>query len=279
LFGVAFITILFEANRDSDTPSVLVVLTFALTFLLFMALAFMRPKVIKLEQKRRDDYALLLFNAAKAGDIQTFAVFLRPFYTTKKIRDYVQTQVYTGSGWMTTTQEYQLEQTIVEALDKLMPVVALGKPGEAIGVGRILINESIWRNAAAQLMDHATLIICIPSTRPGSEWELEEILRHGYLAKSVFIMPRDPSFLWFKWKMMRDDWARVAGHMKDRGVAIPDYKRSGLVFSIRPLVGCSTERFYLPSPKTLRDAITKLSSSSAGPLGPSGETIAKTGNA
>src|SRR5919108_4469121 len=38
------------------------------------------------EQRRRDEDAFRLFNAAKSGEIAQFAVFLRPFYTTKRIK-------------------------------------------------------------------------------------------------------------------------------------------------------------------------------------------------
>jgi hypothetical protein len=35
-------------------------------------------------QASRDEAAKKLFNAVRSGDVQKFAVFLRPFYTTDK---------------------------------------------------------------------------------------------------------------------------------------------------------------------------------------------------
>ena len=55
---------------------------------------------------------------------------------------------------------------LIVSLEKMMPVVALGKPGEVIGIGRILMDEKAWRSAAAELMANASLIICIPSRAP-----------------------------------------------------------------------------------------------------------------
>jgi hypothetical protein len=42
-------------------------------------------RVRKLVQKRRDDFALTLFNEARAGNVEKFALFLRPFYVTGKL--------------------------------------------------------------------------------------------------------------------------------------------------------------------------------------------------
>jgi len=69
---------------------------------------------------------------------------------------------------------YPLEDTIVEAFRDTMPVVALGKPGETHGVARILVDDENWQSAASELMPRALLLICVPSSRPESQWELNQ---------------------------------------------------------------------------------------------------------
>jgi hypothetical protein len=55
--------------------------------------------------------------------------------------------------------EYKLEDTIVEAFRHTMPVVALGKPGETFGIGRILVDEESWQRSASELMHRASLLM------------------------------------------------------------------------------------------------------------------------
>jgi hypothetical protein len=213
--------------------------------LLFLLGGFFSSKYIRLAQQRRDEYALSLFTAARAGRIEKFAVYLRPFYITSKIK------VRYGKA------THELEEILVNALS--MPVFGLGKPGEVYGVGRILINEDSWRIAASELMSDATTIIYMPSHHPGTLWELYELLHDQYLAKTIFFMPRDPSPFWSKWNELRNDWDGVVADMKNRGLQIPPYNRKGLLFAIRP-TGCFVEDFSLYSSGRLRAAIERLSS-------------------
>jgi len=144
-------------------------------------------------QTRRDQAAITLFNAVRSGDQKEFAVFLRPFYTTDHIETVEESRVSQGSGKSETEFiHHPLEDTIVEAFRYTMPVVGLGKPGETFGVGRILVDENNWQSAASELMSRASLIICLPSSHPGSHWEMNQIILNNYLSKAVFIMPPDP---------------------------------------------------------------------------------------
>jgi hypothetical protein len=117
-------------------------------------------------QARRDEAAIKLFNAVRSGDQQKFAVFLRPFFTTDDLQQMITKMEWVQepdpaappgtSKWRSTLQQrihvYPLEDTIVEAFRDTMPVVALGKPGETFGVGRILVDDENWQSAASELM-------------------------------------------------------------------------------------------------------------------------------
>ena len=148
--------------------------------------------------------------------------------------------------------EYPLEDTIVEAFRDTMPVVALGKPGETFGVGRILVDDENWQSAASELMPRAVLLICLPSSRPESQWELNQIIRTHYLAKTVFIMP--PS----NWMQLRRDWDLVGQQLTANGIAIPNYDPDGLLFSIDAKGQCITEKLLLDFRQKLQEAITRL---------------------
>jgi hypothetical protein len=74
----------------------------------------------------------------------------------------------------------------------LSPIIGLGRPGEAIGAGRILTSEEEWKTIAARMIDQAMYIICIPSSHAGTLWEIDRIVECGLLSKTFFIMPRLP---------------------------------------------------------------------------------------
>jgi hypothetical protein len=284
----AFISILLGLSMRID------LLLFLAGFIVIVAVIFMSKQSTKLRQERRDAYALLVFNAARVGDVPKYAVFLRPFYLTGRIEVEESSAIDESQKWT-----YEFESTIAEGLAQLMPIVALGRPGEAIGAGRILADESTWRTAAAKLMLRASLIICIPSAHPGTAWELEQIVQSGYLAKTVFFMPlvvKSFSAL----QEQRNDWNLVAEHMRRHGISVPNYREispndrtelsfalanlgllvhdlrashwraprgvgaTGLLFSVTPEGGCKEEYINLRHPRSLQAVIERLTGETAG---------------
>jgi hypothetical protein len=270
-------------------------------FLLWLALitlsvatVFFSRKLPKLRQKRRDNYALSIFNALERGTVQEFAVFLRPFYLTGQIAQTVE-----GFGSDSTTT-YGFEVEMIGALAELMPALALGRPGEAIGVGRIQTDDSSWKTAAAELMSRASLILCVPSAHHGTAWELEQIVQNGYLAKTLFFMPISISSF-SSLQQQREDWNLVVEFMGRFGVSFPRYREvspinrseanyqmatlgaawhdlraahwsadqarrlaaEGVLFSVNPDGGLAEEDVDLQRPETLRNAIQRLRSTTA----------------
>ena len=153
--------------------------------------------------------------------------------------------------------EHHLEDAIVQAFRHTMPVVALGKPGETFGVGRILADEDSWQKAATELMDRAALIIFQPSSRPGSFWEMKQIMVHRYLSKTVFIMPPDPDP---KWKELRGDWDLLKKNMASSGITFPKYGADGSLFSVDAKGRCISEKLRLDSTGKLLETFVRLSS-------------------
>jgi len=211
-------------------------------------------------QMRRDKAAIALFNAAISGDKQKFAVFLRPFYTTDKIYTNQTIIVWQRGGATTIIIPHKLEDTLVEAFRSTLPVVALGKPGETFGVGRILVDEDSWQKAASELMQRASLLICLPSSRPGSHWEMNQITLNHYFSKTVFIMPPNPPSSFRTWKDLKEDWDLLKQQVASKGITIPEYKTDGLLFSVDATGQCITEKFSLNSTQKLLEAFIRLSS-------------------
>jgi hypothetical protein len=212
-------------------------------------------------QGRRDLAAIKTFNAATSSSYEKFAVFLRPFYTMDKIisEQIITTYTTQPSGVVqinTTRLTYPLEDAIVKAFSRTMPIIALGKPGETFGVGRILVDEDEWRTAATGLIDRAALIIFQPSSRPGSAWEIEHITVHRYLGKTVFIVPPYPG----KWKELVEDWDVLRKNMASAGIIFPEYKSKGLLFSIDAKGQFISEDLRLDSKKKLLESFIRLSS-------------------
>jgi hypothetical protein len=176
---------------------------------------------------------------------KNFPFFLRPFYTMDKIYSTITTTTYIGTAGQSFTMVFQLEDTIVKAFRYEMPVVALGEPGETFGVGRILVDEDSWQKAASVLMRRASLIIFQPSSRPGSLWELDQIMLNCYLRKTVFITPPEATF--FRWKQLREDWSVLKNHVISFGTTFPKYQSAGLLFSLDENGQCITEKLRLYS--------------------------------
>ncbi len=258
---------MFFVLRDS-------IVSFCIAMLFGLAAWWTYHKYKAASQDRRDWDAALLFNAVKSGNVKTFCVFLRPFYVTNQISE--TTYTYSGSPPQN-LQTYELEDAFIRAFDTIMPVVALGKPGEVFGVGRILVDENAWKKSASELMRRASLILCIPSMRPGSQWELDLIIQNGYLNKTVFLMP--PEF----YKRDKQDWTLVREHMRNNGLTIPRYISHGMFFSINANGVCFTERFAMKGLRSpIRKAVLRLiqhakSATQQAPSSSSAKTIATAG--
>jgi hypothetical protein len=86
----------------------------------------------------------------------------------------------------------RMEESIADQFRPFGPLVAIGKPGEALpelGASRNYYSESEWRAAALELMWDAVLIVVIAGVSPGLRWELEAVARVGHQSKLLVLMP------------------------------------------------------------------------------------------
>jgi hypothetical protein len=86
----------------------------------------------------------------------------------------------------------RMEESIADQLRPFGPLVAIGKPGEALpqlGASRNYYSDAEWQAAALELMREALLIVVIAGVSPGLRWELEAIARAGHQSKLLVLMP------------------------------------------------------------------------------------------
>jgi hypothetical protein len=220
----------------------------------------------KLGQRIYDMEAATLFKEIVEGQREIFSVFLRPFYVTNKLLE-ISLRNFEIS-WPTTylkSPNSWLEVELVKAMRGTSPVIGLGRPGEALGVGRILTDEQNWRVTVTELIDCATYIFCIPSGHPGTLWEIDHLVEHSLLAKTVFIMPPLPQTMvgppWRRKKEkvgLEEDWANLIVEMEKRGLSFPKYEKEGMLFSIKSANSVDIQTFELSSPRSIRMGVEAL---------------------
>lgn len=209
----------------------------------------------RLRQRESDSLAQHILAELRAGrdPAREFFVYLRAFETTGRLR----APLFSfdlgslGLGRLRTTE---LESFIGAALMKVGPLVALGRPGESIGAGRIETSDEGWRNDIARLAERAKAIVLIPSHHAGTLWEAEYLEQRGLLARTVFVMP--PESRAFNW---RAHWSQARIAMGPLGTSLPEYQELGLIFTMRRGGGVQdVEPFSLFFQRSFRKSVLKL---------------------
>jgi hypothetical protein len=201
-----------------------------------------------IEQRERDARATEVLSRVEADtqqDIPRFALYLRWFGTT----DHLATQPVNVPG-REIDQHTDLETLLHRALYPL-PLVALGRPGEMYGAGRVPADEKTWQGTVARLALAATTILVIPAAHPGTLWELAWLKRSHCLAKTVLIMPQDPHAPSGHWIIREGpeqifgtqwegghtfdyagEWASARASAGSLGLALPAYEPQGMLFAL-----------------------------------------------
>jgi hypothetical protein len=87
------------------------------------------------------------------------------------------------------------EDRLVEGLSPLGPVIAIGKPGEAlpqVGAARQYFQEDQWRSEVTRLMKRAQLVVLRCGTSEGILWELQNIMRLVPPERLLIWLPAKP---------------------------------------------------------------------------------------
>jgi hypothetical protein len=120
-------------------------------------------------------------------------------------------------------KEADLETALARAMEDYAPLVALGRPGEQEGAGRILTDEDKWKDEIDILAKRALLVFLVPSDRPGTLWEIDFIVSRHMLRKTIFMMPQKGGGI--NWS---EKWREIVQgtHL----LLLPPYEKRGAVF-------------------------------------------------
>src|SRR5215469_2700534 len=159
--------------------------------------------------------------------VPVFSLFLRPFSVTRKLP--VQNPYKSvGNLWAGAVGEsytIDIETLLADAFKPETPLIGLGRPGEAIGVGRIDTSEAQWKSEIEKLASAAQSIFVIPSDHEGTKWEINYLISNHLLSKTVFVMPPNGS------NDVQLDWEKSRSQLP---IEMPPYSKDGMLFRLSP---------------------------------------------
>ena len=127
----------------------------------------------------------------QAKDPRKPVLFLRSFHDENlQITTVVQRQGKHGTS--TEYVDVRLEEAVGDQFAPFGPLIAIGKPGEALpllGAARNYYTDAEWKSAITRWMDQARILLVVPGLTPGLGWELDSIQRRGHVAKLLVLMP------------------------------------------------------------------------------------------
>lgn len=85
---------------------------------------------------------------------------------------------------------WRCENVVFSILKPLAPVIAVARPGERMpmaGSIRLFVPGEDWQGVVADLARSASCIVFDVDDTGGLAWEMELVLREGYLGKTVFV--------------------------------------------------------------------------------------------
>jgi hypothetical protein len=183
------------------------------------------------EQRARDLDAQSIYDQIRRGETpQPYAVYLRPFSSTGQIESLALSALASGIGGSAlgfSVTRFELEQQVERAARGVGPLVCLGKGLEHVGAGRLEVSDDDWRAAVLALITHAKLIVMLPSSRPGTLWEIEHVLESGAVERTVFIDPPNTVLTDKRLYDQAKEWNAVRDAFAKRGYQMPDDSRIG----------------------------------------------------
>jgi hypothetical protein len=152
------------------------------------------------------------------------SLYLRPFASTRAFT-YVRSLSKFDTAEYNFRSRKDFEKLLAEAIEGIVPLAALGLPGEHSGAGRIKTEDDVWKATADKLIEQCIPIFVIPHTTEGTFWEIERLKQRGAFRKTIFAMPRG---------IRSADWTKSTDYYKARlGVTLPAYYNKGAWFSLR----------------------------------------------
>ena len=237
---------------------VVVVIVLGLGFLLLGTWS--RRRLINLQQARNDLTAQRIMSELRANPeapVAEFFLYLRAFETTGRLRVPLYLRLRKLSVGLNQLVTNDVESYVSNAVRGVAPLIALGRPGEAIGAGRIVTEDANWMADIVTLMKRAKGILLVPSSRPGTLWEIETLKHEGLLNKVIFIMPPRT-----KGRLdTRERWEVARQALNSYGLQAPEHHEQGLLFEVGPDGRISNvEPLLLNSARQVRKSLERIMS-------------------
>ena len=233
--------------------------TAALTLLLLVSSQQLWGRRIHLRQREYDNTAQRVLGdlcADPAAPVPDFYLYLRAFETTGKLHVPLYLRVRRKCIWVAqrlVTDD--VESFVSLSVGRGAPLIAFGRPGEAIGAGRIVTDEESWKKHILVLMRRAKGILLVPSDRPGTLWEMKALRQEGLLGKVVFIMPPLSKGEFDT----QERWNSARAIMATHGLEAPEHQERGMLFAVGADGKVSNaEPLLLSSPRKIRKSVTRL---------------------
>ena len=139
-------------------------------------------------------------------------------------------------------QPRRFEQQIAGMLEAFGPLIAVGRPGEAlpqIGAARAYLSESEWQPAVLRWIDEAVFIAMVAGATEWIRWELGRILEMGRVRHLMILVPPIPGKgNSERWNNVLDAlaatrWAPALTTLEIRGLLLVLLRPDGKVVAIR----------------------------------------------
>lgn len=225
--------------------------------LLALALPLLRHARQARQEAQESKAATLLetLRSSPQAAVPNFFVYLRAFETTGKLRVPLFIRLRRASLEAMRGVTDDLESFVSAAVRSVGPLIALGRPGEGIGANRIETAEGAWQNDVDLLVRRSRGVLLVPSDRPGTLWEIQQLAAQGLLSKVIFVMPPrtagdyDSAARW-------EDARRAVTQL---GLELPPYDNNGLLFELESQGRLLQVEPLLPHARlTMRRAMLRL---------------------
>lgn len=213
---ILIVTFLMSAQMSVSAGEIVTSVFFILLLLGWIFERFRRRYSLKLIHQQLDNTATDIISKIQTKPDcpeNEFILYLRAFETTGEI--------------IISTIDF--EAAITRFLEPHILVVTFGVPGEYLGAARVQSTEELWQDDVTQLMKKAKLLLLLPSDRPGTVWEGEQLRNLNLLQKTIFLMPPQMPF---KDGFYSAAWERARKAFADVKLQIPVHSPRGLVFQL-----------------------------------------------
>ena len=107
----------------------------------------------------------------------------------------------------------------------LGPVVAIGKPGEALsplGAAREYVHGPGWQDRVRGLLGESSWVVAILGGGEGLKWEYEQILQRDLTGRFILVVPpATPEVFRERWDIFQQASPRERSHLSARRIGGP----------------------------------------------------------